>query len=309
MSAEPTLPAENPFLKLGTADSAPEAEAPEAQTAESEGAETVAEEAQSEGLFSDAPPEKRKGGTLAARFHKLTTERKAAMEEAAKLRDDVARLNAALAEAQPFREVVQKRYGKFKDPVAAVDQDAQWMDELEAIKHLPEAQKTIQMIEAKRKGETVVEPTRVRETKEEVAPVAVAETKADKVLRRLAGDLVNTTLSEAGVRGWARELVKEAILTDANVDLSELDADQAVLLARDFFEKRGMTAEDVLEPDASRAARPKPPAGRSTRAAAPASAERSKPEEKPMERAMSTWNPENRAAKRRAVVESLAQEA
>ena len=263
--SEVSLPAESPFLKLG-AEPAAEEPAPDPATA-AEGAAEPAEAEKPEGLFSDAPPEKRKGGTLAARFQKLTTDRKNALEEAAKLRSDVDRLNAELADARPFRDVVQKRYGKFKDPVAAVDQDAQWMDDLESLKHLPEAQKTIQAIEAKRKGETIVEPTRVREEKPVAAPAdSASETKADKVLKRLAGDLVNATLAEAGVRTWARDLVRNAILADPAVDLSELDADQAIAWSREFFEGRGMTAARVLEAVQDKPRRPG--TGRSSRSAA-----------------------------------------
>lgn len=258
---------------------------------------------------TEEPKEEKKPNGLQLRLSEVARQRRNARREAERARQEAAEARKQLEAASPFEAAIRKHYGRFKDPLKALDGDVAYFDTLEALKDHPIVAPALRLVaeQMKKNGGAMTTEDATQETKASQATETAIPPQVAKLLRKAQADSIDMTLAEAGVRKPFVAAIRDSILARPNADAAEIERDDVIEAAREYVEKYGFAETDVLEA-ATSGGRQRVPTSKSSRPAVSSGAR----EEKRAPAAASAERPTNlsqweasKEARKRALLADL----
>jgi hypothetical protein len=173
------------------------------------------------------------------RLQQVVRQRNELQAQLAQLQEAESKLRNELSGAQGFREAFQQRYGKFRNPVAQLALDADFMSALEG---LSKTDPDVGSFYKKVMSSMGQNPPQQEQQQQQQAPAV--DTRLDAVVHRHAELTIKDVLAPLTLQDRYQKMVVNHVMQNAK-DLAALDSNAVKQLARQFIADSGFTIEEM----------------------------------------------------------------
>lgn len=198
------------------------------------------------------------------RLQQVVQERNQLRSKLAELGEAESKLRAELSGAQEFRSTFSQRYGKFRNPVAQLALDADFMSAMEELAKTDAEVSNFYQKVMKSMGQTPQQPQ--QPTTPTIEPAKDA--RLDRVVEQYAVFTIKSVLEPLRLQDRYQRMIQNHVLQHAK-DLAALDAEGVKSLARQFISNSGFTVEEMRKATETPVKPTKPVTGSGRQGASP----------------------------------------